>query len=255
MGRVTTEALALRRTPFGETSQVAEFLTLRSGRIALILKGVHRSRTRKGGGVDLLDHCVLTYTARRGSRSMPQVTERRLLSHHPRLRTRTDLLLAGAYLVELLRALLPEGQPVSRIYGLSVAFVAALETLPEPGTLAAMVFSLQGGLLRLTGFEPVLDRCVSCEQRPQGHRSLRCDPERGGVVCSACRSGEDHSFPLTTAAARVIRSLAGQDPRRMNEVAIPPEIEIQMRRYYQRVLLHVLERQPRCVVQPEGVAT
>ena len=88
MGRVTTEAVVLRRTPFGETSQVAEFLTREHGRIALILKGVHRPRARKGGGVDLLDHCVLTYSVRRGSRALPQLTERRLLSHHPGLRLR-----------------------------------------------------------------------------------------------------------------------------------------------------------------------
>lgn len=254
MGRVTTEAIALRRTPFGETSQVAEFLTPRHGRVSLILKGVHRPRARKGGGVDLLDHCVVTWSSRRGSRSMAQLTERRVLSHHPRLRRRIDLLRAGEYLVELVRALAPEGQAAPGLFRLSVAFLEALEAVPDPATLPAAVFSLQGGMLRLTGFEPVLDRCVACERRPRGHRSLRCDPVAGGIVCSHCRGGQDHSFPLSADAAQVLRRLAGSDPRRMQAVTLPGDIEREMRRFYDRVLLHVLERPPRCVALPELVS-
>jgi len=250
MRRVTTEAIALRRTPFGETSQVAEFLTRDHGRMALILKGVHRPRDRKGGGVDLLDHCVVVWSRRRGSRSLPPLVERRILSHHPRMRSREDLLLAGEYLVELLAAMAPEGQPVRRLFDLAVAFLGALERRPPPAALPGLVFALQGGMLRLTGFEPVLDRCTSCERRPEGFHSLRCDPRQGGIVCSACRSrnGEDHSFPLSMAAARLIRSLAGADPGALCDVTIPDDIERQTRLYYDRIMAHVLERAPRCHV-------
>jgi hypothetical protein len=83
MGTVTTEALALRRTPFGETSQVAEFLTRDHGRVSLILKGVHRERSRIGGPVDLLDHARVTWFARRGSRSLGMLRERRVLTTTP----------------------------------------------------------------------------------------------------------------------------------------------------------------------------
>lgn len=248
MPRVTTEALALRRTPYGETSQVASFLTRSHGRQAMILKGVHRPRSRKGGGVDLLDHCQLTWSSKRGSRAMPQVIERRVLSHHPALRRRLDLLLAGEELAELLLALVPEGQPQRRLFDLSVAYLQALEADPAPAALPALVFALQGGILRLTGFEPTLDRCVSCERRPGPHHLLSCDPERGGVVCSACRASHDHAFPLSASTAEVIRRLAGQDPRHMTELQLPDEIDRQMRRYYDRVLTHVLERPPRCHV-------
>ena len=246
MPRVTTEALVLRRTPFGETSQVVVFLTRSHGRMTLILKGVHRPRSRKGGGVDLLDHCQLLWFSRRGSRSMPQLSERKLLDHHPTLRRRADLSLAGSCLAELLLGLLPDEQPVPGVLELSLGFLGALEAGPPPRALPATMFALQGGMLRLTGFEPILDRCVSCERRTEAHHLLRCDPVRGGVVCSDCRNGKDYSFSLSAAAAGVIRSLAGRDPRSMADVTLPPEIEHQIGRYFERLFVHVLERPPRC---------
>lgn len=69
MPRVTTEAIVLRRTPFGESSQVAVFLSRAQGRVTLILKGVHRPRSRKGGGVDLLDRAQISWSSKASSAS------------------------------------------------------------------------------------------------------------------------------------------------------------------------------------------
>ena len=65
---------------------------------------------------------------------MAQLSERRVLSHHPVMRSRTDLLNAGDYLVELLRAL-GERMPVYAFSNTNVAhqrfwerhYAAALE--------------------------------------------------------------------------------------------------------------------------------
>ncbi len=102
----------------------------------------------------------------------------------------------------------------------------------------------------MTGFEPVLDRCVSCDRRPAGHRALRCDPLRGGIVCAACREPDDDSFPLSAAAAGQLSRLAGTDPREQSDVTFPPDIENDLRRFYYRTFLHVLERKPRCLLLP-----
>ncbi len=252
VGKVTSEAIALRRTPFGETSQIAEFLTRHEGRVTLMLKGVHRPRARKGGGVDLLDVSRLTYMSRRRSRSMPMLTERILLGHHPALRRRNDLMLAGQYLVELLRAVTPEGQPVPGIFRLSLAYLEALESQPSGEALPAVVFAMEGGILRMTGFQPVLDRCVSCGRRPDGFRTLRCDPAKGGIVCSACRSPEDDVFDVTSIAAQTILQLTGPDPRKMVDIVLPTEVVNQVRGFYDRYFIHVLERRPRCLLMPVG---
>jgi len=246
MPRVTTEALTLRRTPYGETSQVAVFLTATHGRQSLIAKGVHRPKSRKGGGLDLLDHSLVTWTSKRGSRALPQLIERKVREHHPAMRRRSDLLAAGSWLVELLLGLVADGQHVPGVFRLSLAYLEALDLCPAPDAVAPAAFALQGGLLRLTGFEPTLDRCVSCQRRPEAHHLLRCDPVRGGVVCGACREGDDHSFALSARAAAVARALAGRDPRSAVELTLPPAVESQIRHYHERILVHLLERPPRC---------
>jgi hypothetical protein len=104
----------------------------------------------------------------------------------------------------------------------------------------------------MTGFEPVLDRCVSCDRRPAGHRALRCDPGRGGLVCSACRRSDGDLVPLSAAAAELAGQWAGSDPRQLLDVIVPPEIETDVRRLYHRLWLHVLERRPRCQPAARG---
>ena len=250
MGTVTTEALALRRTPFGETSQVAEFMTRDRGRVALILKGVHRERSRLGGPVDLLDHCRLTWFERRGSRSLAPLRERRLISHHPRMRRREDLLAAGLHVVELLAALAPEGQRMPALFELAAAYLAALDAGPEPAAVPAVIFALEGGALRMAGLQPVLDRCVACDRRPSGHRLLRYDPGRGGIVCSTCRGPDDESLSLPAAAADLIGELSVADPRQASSFVIPQDLENPVRAFYYRTYVHVLERRPRCLSLP-----
>jgi len=250
MGTVTTEALALRRTAFGETSQVAEFMTRDRGRVALILKGVHRERSRMGGPVDLLDHCRITFWERRGSRSLAPLRERRLLGHHPGMRRREDLLAAGLHLVELLQALAPEGQRMPALFELAVNYLAALDAGPEPAAVPAVIVALEGGALRMAGLQPVLDRCVACDRRPSGHRVLRYDPGRGGIVCSTCRGTDDESLSLPAAAAGLIAELSAADPRQASSHPIPAELENDVRRFFYRTYVHVLERRPRCLVLP-----
>ncbi len=103
----------------------------------------------------------------------------------------------------------------------------------------------------MAGFQPVLDRCVSCERRPSGHKVLRCDLARGGIVCSTCREPEDVSFPLRAAAARLIEELAATDPREIRDV-LPPLIENDLRRFLDRTWTHVLERRPRAASSARG---
>jgi DNA repair protein RecO len=211
---------------------------------------VHRPKSRKGGGVDLLDRCVITFTSRRRSRSLATLTERKMVSHNPRLRGRSDLMLAGQYLVELLRWLVPEAQIVPGMFELSARYLEALDAGPPPEALPAVVFALEGGILRMTGFEPVLDRCVLCDRRPEGHTLLRCSPERGGIVCSGCRSENEDTFEIATSATEIIARLAGQDPRNMQGLTLPTSIVGHVRRYYDRTFVQVLERRPRCLLLP-----
>ncbi|MED5330402.1 MAG: DNA repair protein RecO [Planctomycetota bacterium] len=248
MVRVTSDAIVLRRIPYRESSQIAEFLTKEHGRVSLILKGVHRPKDRKGGGVDLLELCRVTWTEHRKSRSLAPLIERSVVSHHPGIRKREDLVRSGMYLVELLRAMAPEHQRLPGMFSLSVAFLSALNEQPEESAVETMRFALDGGLIRIAGFEYVLDRCVSCDKRPKGFRTLKCDLEKGGIVCSSCRESSDTTFSLSMDSSLIIVRLAGADPRRLGKVPISKDVRRDIRRFFLRALTHILERPPRCTV-------
>ena len=54
-----TEAIILKRQNFSEADKILTIFTRRRGKISAIAKGVRRLKSRKGGNLDLLNHCEL----------------------------------------------------------------------------------------------------------------------------------------------------------------------------------------------------
>jgi len=54
-----TEAIILRRQNFSEADKILTIFTRKKGKVSAIAKGVRRLKSRKGGNLDLLNHCEL----------------------------------------------------------------------------------------------------------------------------------------------------------------------------------------------------
>lgn len=78
MRQITTKALVLRRTNYGEADRIVTFLTPQ-GKVRAIVKGVRRSKSKLAGGVELFSENTITYMEARGD--LARIVSTRLEVH------------------------------------------------------------------------------------------------------------------------------------------------------------------------------
>jgi DNA repair protein RecO (recombination protein O) len=137
--RYKTEGIILKRTNYGEADRILTIYTKHYGKIKAIAKGVRKITSRKGGNLELFNHCTL-FLAR--GRNLDIVTEVQLLDSFPRLGRSLAKTADAFYIVELVDQLTPEGQVNRRVFA---SLLAALD-----GRASTEEFEVD--LLRRLGF-------------------------------------------------------------------------------------------------------
>lgn len=61
MNLLTTQAIVLKRTPYGEADKILTVLTPHYGKVSLIAKGVRKAKSKNAGGVELFTISDITY--------------------------------------------------------------------------------------------------------------------------------------------------------------------------------------------------
>jgi len=193
-----TEGICLRRIDYGNTSQVATFLTPDRGRLSFMAKGATRAPKRGiRRGFDLLGRYELIYTQRR-SGALLNLTGRALLEGFGGLRHGVERLLCAYYAAELILNFTIEDQPCQRLYGLALR---ALRGFEKGENLGLTALTLEIGVLQEHGACPLLGVCAECERALPSTGRLLFSPSHGGALCRACgRRLHGHPGPGATAA-------------------------------------------------------
>jgi DNA repair protein RecO (recombination protein O) len=184
-----TPAVVVRTRAFGESDKIVTFLTRDLGKIAGIAKGARRSKRRFVNVLEPFTHVDVTLRLRQGS-DLAFVSAC-VLRDAPISLARDLMKFAYAsYVLELTDRMVREREAGPETYELVRDAIALLEHgEAEPGVLRA--FELH--LLRLTGYEPELDRCRRCSTAVTAGTTMYVHPARGGVLCVRCR-GEGRAY-------------------------------------------------------------
>lgn len=233
----TTQALVLRRFPYGDTSLVVHLVARDRGRLALLVKGAFRPKGAFFGSFDLLDHVSVEVAAReKGGLATPIAVT--TLDNHRILRRRLDALSVALYTAELVELGLTE-QPSEALFDAFAAWLRWLDAPePQPRTALALgTLAFEFSFLRHHGLCPVLDACARCGRPDDGSPGLRTvDAAAGGLLCRACA----HGLPRRRALSEAARSLA----RALAEGRIPAASRAalrEVRRFLDRFFEHHLE--------------
>jgi DNA repair protein RecO (recombination protein O) len=180
MALVTTPAVVLRVTPYGETSKIVRLLTRELGLQSAIAKGARRGKAGTGPRLDLFAEGVATLHTR-GTRELNPISAFELISSHSGLAREVRLYAAASALVELALRCASEG-PHSDIYDALTAGLGALEAA-QPQDADATALAACWGLVVALGFAPAVDRCVACGAPVAGAATFSAG--LGGVLCGA----------------------------------------------------------------------
>lgn len=187
MSLYKTEALVLRSRKYKEADSLLTLLTQKRGKVSAIAKGVRKANSRLRGGVQLFTHNeMLLYQGR----SLHVVTQSQCLEAFTTLQNNMEAMAAACYWCELLDSFLPAEQTDREIFMLALAGFHLLALEHDE----LVVRALEIKLLSFLGYRPSLDSCISCGRSWQAEQKIFFSAESGGVLCSACKKGNEAIF-------------------------------------------------------------
>lgn len=234
-------AIVLRTRPYGESDKIVSFFTENYGKLTGIAKGAMRSRRRFVNSLEPFALVNLSFQDRPHS-NLAFILSSDLVASFRQLATALDRISFASYLVEITDGLSAERDENSALFQ---HLKEGLLYLSEHGTSLRFLTSFELKLLRLTGYQPILDICKRCHQnRVDGVvGQWYFSPLDGGILCGLCSRHSAEILPLGSAAVEVLTALqAGADglPLRFS---LPLSVVKEIRSVVQRFIQFQIDRE------------
>ncbi len=230
-----TEAIVVKRRNFGEADRLLTLYTREFGKLRAIAKGARKPQSRKTGHVELLMRSQFLLAE---GRDLHIITQAEMVEAYPALRADLVKTTYASYIVELLDRFTVEEDSNQDIYHL---LAEALSWLSETDDvrLPTRIFELR--LLGLTGFQPQLFQCVSCDT-PIQEQDQFFSAELGGLLCPDCRQADRSAKPMTAVAVKVLRYLQTRSWDTVKSLQLKRPLHAELEAIMHFYLIFILER-------------
>lgn len=231
------EAVVLRHRDLGEADRLLTLYSREHGKLRATVRAARKITSRLGGHVEPLTHTSLVLV--RG-RTLDSVTQAQALETFSGLRNDLLTTARGLHAVALVDLFTEEQEPQPALFDLLLEALRRLDQA-QPGDLVLRAFEVR--LLEEVGYRPLLDRCASCGRPADPSGEMAFAAAWGGLLCAACRSGQEGAErPVSAEALRALlllqrRGLAAVQDLSLEEAAAR-EVEALLRWY----LTYLLER-------------
>ena len=234
-----TEAIVLRLLDYGESDRIVTFCTTGYGKVRGIAKGAKRSRKRFANALEPFCLSQLLFT-RRGLDSLAMIDSSEVVSHFPRIRADLEKTLRASYLIDLTDQFLPEEKKNEAVFELLHAFLRLIEEHPPTESLLRF-FEIR--LLKLAGYDPVLDRCLLCRTPVGSETTYRFAAADGGLTCFSCRPDGAGALPVSLGTIRTL--LLGRDMpvEQLGRILLSGQSADESRRFLAHFIRHILGRE------------
>ena len=222
-----TPAIVLRSRPFGESDKIVSLLTKDFGKISGIAKGAMRSRKRFVNSLEPFALVNLRFQDRPHS-NLAFILTADLTLGYRQLANSLESIYHAAYLVEITEGLIGEREESRAVYQ---HLSDSLRNLEEYGTSLRFLTSFELKLLRLVGYQPVLDRCGRCGKAPleQAAQPWYFTPVDGGILCDSCAATKRETLPLSAKAVEVLAALQSENNNLPSPFSLPSAVISEMR--------------------------
>lgn len=216
--RRIVEGVVLRETDTKEADKILTVLTKSEGKLTVIARGCRRKNSRTAAAAQLLAYSEMTLF-QKGKWSI--LDEASTIELFRGVRQDVELLALGSYFAELSELLAEEEVPSPELLSLLLNALYALGTLHKDPRLVKAAFELR--ILSLSGFEPLLDRCVVCGA-PQPQAPM-LDVVRGQLHCGTCSlsGGKGLSMPLCDASLQAMRHIVSCPGKKLYAFSVPDD--------------------------------
>lgn len=159
MKQLTTQAIVLSRTEFGEADRILTLLTPECGKIRVMAKGVRRVKSKLAGGIELFSVSDVAFI--KGRSDIGTLMSSRLRKHYGNIVKDIERTMLGYELIKQLSQSTGD-EPEPEFFALLEQAFEALDNFDISLELIRVWFSAQ--LLRLNGHTPNLQTETSGEK-------------------------------------------------------------------------------------------
>ncbi|MFQ5903116.1 MAG: DNA repair protein RecO [Candidatus Binatia bacterium] len=217
-----TPAIVLRSWPYGESDKIVSFLTERHGKVTGIAKGAKRSRKRFVNTLEPFSLVNLRFQDRPHS-TLAFVHACDLIRGFKDLTTSLEKIAHASYLVEIADGLTgerEENRPLFEHLREGLIFVE------ERGTFLSFLTFFELKLLKLSGYQPMLEHCRRCGRGWQPHLQAkwRFSPRDGGILCEFCSTFRKEAMPLSLEAINALTDLQNSNGILSHHLSLPPTV-------------------------------
>jgi len=225
------------------------------GRIEALAKGARRPKSNFQTTLDLFSLSDIVFYQKNPPR-LHILSECLLRDNFARLRTGLQRLSYAFYMSGLILDLTERDEPLSELYLLFLKTLRRLSAQKaSPGEtqkaqdkgndIATALFGFEVGALRILGYLPLFDECVSCGTILKPTAEVVFSASLGGALCQNCRSQPGNKLVLSGATRALFKKLAEKNPRGVGRLKISSKTASEMRRLLNSCFSQILGKQPK----------
>jgi len=183
-----TEGIILRKTDYGDSSNIVALYTRDFGKVSVILKGAKSPKSKYGATGDILNRVEIVFYKKEG-RQVHTVSQIDLVKHYQKIKEDLDSLKYASAILEMISALTLDEEHNTRLYdGLVKIF-----DLMDSGENNKKYLFTKFFLFFITelGYKIAVDNCIICSKTLLNGSKLFFNLDNG-FMCHDC--GQDHIY-------------------------------------------------------------
>lgn len=202
---LVTRAVVLRSWPFGESDKIVTFLTEGYGKVTGIAKGAKRSQKRFVNTLEPFSLVNLRFQDQPHS-TLAFIHACDLIRAFKDLTTSLEKIAYASYLVEIADGLTIEREENRPLFE---HLREGLISIEERGTSLTFLTFFELKMLKLSGYQPMLERCRRCGKnwQPYPQTRWRFSPADGGILCEFCSTFRKGAMSLSPEALYALAEL------------------------------------------------
>ena len=222
------------------------FLTESHGKLTGIAKGAKRSRKRFVNSLEPFSLVNLRFQDRAHS-NLAFIVASDLAFGFKHLLTSLEKISFASYLVEITDGLIGEREENRLVFR---HLKDGLTHLDERSTSLTFLTSFELKLLKLAGYQPLLDSCRRCgrERWDQCPTRWHFSPRDGGILCESCSRLRKEIFSLSAATLEILTNLQEEKSMPASDFSPPTGVLKEIRSVVVRFIEFHMEREIKSAV-------